>query len=311
VIAMLRILRAALCLLLFGSASTRLAAQESIVQQKEFHLGFNILLGGAYAAAGAVMRDGGDPLAAFVRGAAGGAVTWGGQRIIAGGRPAFRLPGVQLAALGTNIMRNAARGVPLISDVTLPVYPAYVRIRHHADRPISIRISAAALAGVAWTSFNAARMQATLDWRESLMTGAPVFRSRASHIYPATIPPSPQCYHGDACSDAAAGLHWLGTTTFTTGGRSQQSSREILNHEIIHLTQVHRDALLFALPASDALLERLGGPLSSAASILVLDAFLPLAAINQALAVSLPRTHGEQWRFFEFEARAHAGPRQY
>jgi hypothetical protein len=300
-------LRSALLALLLCVIPAQLHAQDRLPERRELFLALNAVVSGVYAAVGAATRDDGDVLAAFAQGAVGGAVTWSGQRLIGDGRPAFRLPGVQVAALGANLTRNAARGVPAFSDLILPVYPVYLRIRPGAEDPFSVRVSGLAVASLAWASLGADRFRADLDWRESLFTGGPVFRSSVSHLYPSGPLPSASCFNGNGCDDAVAGIHWLGTSIYTTGGRSEAASRRIIAHETIHLTQVHRDAILFGVPASDALFAHMEGPFAWIGEVFVIDAFLPMTGLNHALACTLPHHGGESWRLYEFEARAHAG----
>ena len=281
-------------------------AQERIVERSEFYLGFNALVGGGAAAVHALLGPDDVPvLRAFAKGALGGAVMYGGQRLVGSGREELRLPGVQAVALGASMARNAGAGTPLFSTLTFPVYPFYVQVRPGASRPFALRVSAAAAASLASAVFRNDAFDASLDWRASLLAGAPVFRSAASWIYPFADAPSPGCLHGDGCDGGAAGLHRVGTTWYTTGGRSPAQSAHILTHETIHLTQVVRDALLFGIPASDALTRRAGGAVERIGRFLVFDGFLPLTAVNHGLSLGLPRTgDGHAWRFYEFEAHA-------
>lgn len=298
--------RCALFALLLCVLSGPVRAQD-LSDRKEFYLAFNVVMSGIYAAVGAATRDDGDVLAALAQGAAGGAVTWSGQRLVSDGRPALRLPGVQVAALGANLTRNAARGVPALSDITLPVYPMYLRIRPGAEDAFAVRLSGLGVASLAWASLSSDRFHAGLDWRESLLTGGPVFRSSASHLYPSGPLPAASCLNGRGCADAVAGLHWLGTSIYTTGGRTESASRRVIAHETIHLTQVHRDAILFGIPANDALFARIDAPFRWIGDVFIIDAFLPITVMNHVLAGMLPHHQGESWRLYELEARAHAG----
>src|SRR5215207_9500369 len=99
------------------------------------YVGFNVWVGAVTAAVRA-QRRGAPVMRAALAGAAGGAVTAAGQRLIGVGPAGLRLPGLQLTALGANVARNAGGGVPVLSDVVLPLYPLYVRIRAGAPRPV-------------------------------------------------------------------------------------------------------------------------------------------------------------------------------
>jgi hypothetical protein len=279
-------------------------AQERLVEKPAFYLGFNAIIGGGAAAAHALLADADvPPLRAFLQGAMGGVVMYGGQRLVGTGVPALRLPGVQTVAVGASMARNAGAGVPLFSTITLPVYPFYLQLRPGSDRPFGLRVSAAAAASLASALTRNGSFQAEIDWRESLLTGAPVFRSASSWIYPFGDPAAAECRHGDGCDGGAGGLHRVGTTWYTTGGRSAEQSARILTHETIHLTQVVRDALLFGIPASDALTRAAGGFIERAGRFIVFDGFLPLTVVNHGLSLGLPHTDdGNTWRLYEFEA---------
>lgn len=280
-------------------------AQQRMVESPGFYFGLNVVVAGASALAHALLSSDADPLEALAKGALGGAVTFGGQQLVATREPALRFTGIQVAALGSNVARNAGRGLAPFSDVILPLPPFYARIRAGHEDPFTLRMSLLGATALGWALLEADRLQARLDWRETLIAGAPVFRSTSSWIYPARGQRAAECNHGDPCPGGAAGLHWNGVTIYTTGGRSAATSQGILTHELIHLTQVNRDALLHAVPMSDAALAFVGGPAHHIARMLVLDAYLPLTGLNQLMALTAPRTtRGESFRLYEFEAEA-------
>lgn len=280
------------------------AAQQRVVESPGFYLGLNVVVAGASALAHSLLGSDTNPLHAFAKGALGGAVTFGGQRLVATGEPTLRLPGIQLAAVGSNIARNAGRGFAPLSDLILPLPPFYVRVRPGHDDPLTLRISALGATALGWTLLEANRLNASLDWRESLLAGSPVFRSTSSWIYPSRGQQSAACNHGDPCTGGAAGLHWNGVTIYTTGGRSAASSQSILSHELIHLTQVNRDALLHAVPMSDAALSFVGGPAARIGRLFVVDVYLPLAGLNQLIASTARPIGTDPFRLYELEAEA-------
>lgn len=281
------------------------AAQNRLVDRPGFYLGLNVLIGGVSAFTQSFLSaDDVPPGRAFVGGALGGAVTFGGQTLAGTGEPALRLPGVQLAAIGSSLARNAGRGAAPFSDVVLPLHPFYVRIRTGATDAVSVRVSAVSLASLARASAAAGRFQARLDWKQSLLSGGPVFRSRSSHIYPFGPEPPEDCRYGDGCVGRAAGLHRSGVTWYTTGGRTPRESAQVLAHEVLHLTQVNRDAILHAIPASDATLRAAGGPLAWLSRYVVMDAYLPLTGLNQLLSSALPPSRGAPLRLYELEVDA-------
>lgn len=279
-------------------------AQDRVVDRSEFYLGLNMLIGGVSAAAQSFLTSSSaTPREAFLKGALGGAVTHGGQRMVATGEAVLRLPGVQVAALGSNIARNAARGTAAFSELLFPLPPFYLRVRPGQNHPISVRLSGVGLVTIGLAAMSADRHQARLDWKETLLTGAPVFRSISSWIYPFEAAPGDACLHGDGCAGAAAGMHRGGITWYTTGGRSAAQSRHILTHEVLHLTQVNRDVILHAAPMSDGVLGYIGGPFARAADLLVIDAYLPITALNQLFAATVRSPTGPL-RLYELEVEA-------
>lgn len=295
----------ALALLAFLLLPGAGAAQSRLVERPTFYLGFNALVGGGAAAVHALLSDGDVPVvSAFAKGALGGTVMFGGQRLVGTAEPGLRLAGVQAVAAGASMARNAGEGHPLFSSLTFPLYPFYLELHPGGKRLVSVRLSAAATASLASALFRNDDFDARIDWSASLLTGAPVFRSGASWIYPFGTPPSASCAHGDGCDGGAAGLHRVGVTWYTTGGRSPEQSDRVLTHETVHLTQVVRDAVLFGVPMSDALTRRAGGTIERIGRFLVFDGFLPLTAMNHGLSLSLPRSGGAAWRLYEFEAHA-------
>lgn len=292
--------------LLFILAAVQPAsAQDRLVDRPGFFLGLNMLIGGVSAFTQSFLSaEEVAPGRAFVGGALGGAVTFGGQALAGTGSPVLRLPGVQLASVGSSLARNAGRGVAPFSDLVFPLHPLYLRIRPGASDPVSVRVSAMSLASLAWAGAAADRFQASLDWKQSLLSGGPVFRSRASYIYPVGPAKAEECQHGDGCPGGAAGLHRSGVTWYTTGGRTPAQSAHVLTHEVLHLTQVNRDAILHAIPASDATLRAAGGPLAWLSRYVVLDAYLPLTGLNQLLSSALPPASGGAVRLYELEVDA-------
>lgn len=283
-------------------------AQDRLVDRSEFYLGVNVLLGGGVALAQALLSSGDvSPGEAFVKGAFGGALMHGGQRMVGSDRRGLRLLGAQTVAVGASMSRNAGAGAPLASELTLPFYPFYLHLRPGSESPVSVRLSAAATASLAWAlvvereeyarSYNRGhRYRVSFDWKETLLTGAPVFRTDHSVIH---------TDRGDR-----AGMHRLGTTWYTTGGRRPSQVRAVLAHEGIHLTQFSRDAILFGVPAGDAVLEALGGPFARLRRVLALDLLLPMTVLNEGLSMALPEVpEAGRWRPYEWEARALSGTR--
>jgi len=235
------------------------------------YVGFNVWVGAVTAALRA-QRRGAPVMRAALAGAAGGAVTAAGQRLIGVGPAGLRLAGLQLTAVGANVARNAGDGVPVFSDVVLPVYPLYLRIRPGAPRPVRVRVSAMALRGlVAIVAQPQNRVR--LDVRESVRAGAPVFRSPLGALALGRDGPAD-------CADerCVVGLHFTGAVVYAGGTDPRVSAArgETLRHEAGHLAQFARDAVLFGFPASDRILTAGGRAGRWARGWLAADVALPL-----------------------------------
>ena len=284
------------------------AGQERPGDRPAFYLGLNMVIGGASAVAHSLLAANDvDPLKAFAGGVLGGAVTFGGQELASTGTPALRLPGIQLAAVGSNLARNAGRGVGPLSDLVFPLHPFYVRIRPGTADPVSVRLSLLSAVSLLEAAAAADRFDARMDVKQTLLTGAPVFRSSSSYIYPFAGDTHAACAHGEPCTGWASGFHRNGVSWYTTGGRSPENSANVLTHEALHLTQVNRDVILHAIPASDAALGALGGPLAWLTRYLVVDVYQPLTGLNELLSAGAGSSDGPALRPYEREVRALTG----
>ncbi len=83
--------------------------------------------------------------------------------------------------------RTRTREAPLLSDVTLPIYPFYVRVQPRAAHPVTARLSAMSAARLATVMTSGSRPR--VDWRETLVTGAPVLRSPQWRLPSSSCPP--------------------------------------------------------------------------------------------------------------------------
>jgi hypothetical protein len=110
----------------------------------------------------------------FARGALGGAVAYGGRRIVVEDYWGAGLVGRQISAVGNSMARNAGQAQPLLNNVWLPMGPVTVRL----SRDNGIRVSAKAdvfAAGYLLSAILDDRLE--LDFGTSLSSGAPVFRA--------------------------------------------------------------------------------------------------------------------------------------
>jgi hypothetical protein len=293
---------AAGCLVAAPAAAQAPAAAPTVVERPSSaqrtlsapvaYVGLNVWVGAASAAVRA-QRRGGSVWRAALAGAAGGAAMALGQRVVGAGPSGLRMAGVQLTALGANVARNAGDGVPILSDLTLPLYPLYVRVRAGTPHPVSVRLSAVAAVGV--VAAVARPGAARLDPGESLRMGGPVFRSPASSLDGA----------GDgACVEHACtmGLHLNGVVMYADGLGAAGQRRSTLRHEAVHLTQFARDGVLFGVPGSDGILAHGGRAGRWASRWLVADLALPILATD--VVSELASADPARASLYELEARA-------
>ena len=283
-----------LALALCAVAPTPALAQEHVIRNdgRARYLAANVLIGTATALARARISN--EPLwPALRKGVVGGLVMNGGVSLIGTESPSLRFLGLQTVAVGASIARNADDGVPLLSDLTFPVYPFFVRVRA-ADAPkLSLRLSTMSTAYIVSTITSAKHSR--VDWRETLITGAPVFRSAGWRLPSAHCPPP--------CEGSFA-RHDGGLVVYSASAGTDYDLQRTLAHESMHLAQHTRDVLLHAQPTSDALLVRLGKPGAFVSRFLVLDGFLPL----KGLSITATHLQGVPARqsWYEREARAFA-----
>ena len=201
---------------------------------------------------------------AAIGGLVGGTLMYAGQRLIGTGKPGLRVAGLETVAAGASVTRNIALGSGPLSDLTFVVFPFYIRMRPRGEDRLSVRLSAAAL----FSAIHAGIGYRTLpDLRESLLTGAPVF---------AVDGPVLECL-SPLCTVRVVGRHQFGAIAHATGGD------DCLCHETIHLAQDIRDALLYAVPAGDLLLQHCGAPGRFLSRFIAVDGFLPLMFLNAGI----------------------------
>jgi len=110
----------------------------------------------------------------FMRGAAGGAVTWAGKRLASERFAAAGLLGRGVSAAGASAVRNAADGEAPFARLTVPLGPVWFEIRPGSAERIRARLDAAALG---WFLYGVVEPELNLDVAESLSAGTPVFRT--------------------------------------------------------------------------------------------------------------------------------------
>ena len=178
---------------------------------------------------------------ALVTGVFGGSLMSAGMELIGTESPPVRFAGLQLTAVGASVARNAASGAPMLSDITLPIYPLYVRVRPGTSTPITARVSVMTATRLA--TLLTAGGHPTVDWRATVATGAPVLRSPRWRLPSESCPPP--------CEGSFA-QHNAGVIVYSSSAGTDYDLRRTLAHESLHLAQQTRDAVLDAIPASDA-----------------------------------------------------------
>ena len=252
----------------------------------------NVVIGTTTSVARAVAA--GAPLrAALVKGMLGGSLMSGGMELIGTESPAARFAGLQLTAVGASVARNVDASQPMFSDITLPIYPLYVRVQPRAPLPVTARLSIMSAARLASVLTGGDRPR--VDWRETFLTGAPVLSSPRWRL------PSAGC--SPAC-DGSFAEHNAGVVVYSASAGTDYDLPRTLAHETVHLAQQTRDAVIDGIPLSDAGLGRLGGAGRWASRFVVVDVLMPLRLIDEG-EVRM-RGASRRYSWYETEARAFA-----
>jgi len=279
---------------LAATASQAVAAQ-SLERDRGAHrqfLALNIAIGATASVARAIVS--GVPMrTALMKGLIGGSLMSTGLELIGTESPSTRFAGLQLTAVGASIARNVDGGAPLLSDLTLPLYPFYLRIRPGTATPVSARLSAMSAVRLATAMTDGGR--AHVDWGATLTSGAPVLRSSRWRLPSASCPPP--------CAGAFA-RHNAGTIVYSASAGTDYNLRRTLAHESLHLAQQTRDAILAGIPLSDAALTRMGGPGRALSRFVVVDVLMPLRLVDEGEVRMRGALRRNSW--YETEARAFA-----
>ena len=284
---------ATLAISLFVSAPAVASAQ--LERDQSAHVRFlalNVAIGATASTARAIVS--GAPIrVALAKGVLGGSLMSGGMELIGTQSRSLRFAGLQLTAVGASVARNADARIPLLSDVTLPIYPLYVRVRASAPVPVTARLSILSTARLVSAMTGGDRPR--VDWAETFATGAPVLRSSRWRL------PSSSCPH--PCEGAFA-QHNAGVVVYSASAGTDYDLNRTLAHESLHLAQQTRDAILDAIPMSDAALSRAGSTGHMLSRFVVLDALMPLRLIDEGEARMRGAPRRSSW--YETEARAFA-----
>lgn len=228
---------------LFGSGPLFGARIQASLSTEFVVIGANAVVGGLTSGLTALAR--GEPfLRSFSGGLAGGSVHYLGKRIAVGRAPGAGLSGRLVGAVGMSMVRNAGEGRGLLDRLLLPVGPVVVdwmtvpdssrvRARLHLGRTVFLGV-------LAWHD------ELRIDWGETLLTGAPVFRTRDRLLWDA--------------AGSRGGLELFGSISIRD--RQERTALEearLIAHERVHVLQ--DDFLTYAMadPVEDWLLELVPG----------------------------------------------------
>ena len=273
----------------------RTASTQTLERDPAAHRRFvalNVAIGATASVARAV-ASGAPVRAALAKGLLGGSLMSAGMELIGTESSAARFAGLQLTAVGASVARDAEAAGSLLSDVTLPIYPFYVHVQRQAAHPVTARLSVMSAARLATVMTSGSRPR--VDWRETLITGAPVSRSAQWRLPSSSCPPP--------CAGSFA-QHNAGLVIYSASAGTDYDLQRTLAHESMHLAQQTRDAVLAAIPASDAALARLGPGGRTLSRFLVVDVVMPLRFIDEGELRMRGGPRRSSW--YETEARAFA-----
>jgi len=281
-----------LALIVSAPAIARAQALERDPAAHRRFLALNVAIGATASVARAV-ASGAPVRVALAKGLLGGSLMSAGMELIGTESRAARFAGLQLTAVGASVARDVDAGTPLLSDVTLPIYPFYVRVQPQAPHPVTARLSVMSAARLAAVMTGGSRP--SVDWRETFVTGAPVLRSPEWRLPSSSCPPP--------CGGSFA-QHNAGLVIYSASAGTDYDLQRTLAHESVHLAQQTRDAVLAAIPSSDAALERLGPGGRTISRFLVIDVVMPLRFIDEGELRVRGGPRRSSW--YETEARAFA-----
>jgi hypothetical protein len=236
----------------------------------------NAALGGLTAG---VLRvaHGGRFGAAFLRGAAGGALVYAGKRTVVQRFAGAGLLGRQVASVGASIGYNAGEGSPALGRLALPLGPVRLYVSPRGRVKVRARVDVATVATLAYV---AAQRGTRFDAGASLSAGAPVFLRYAA----------PTALDWEGVQVAGVVQLRRAPADRQPGAVMGDDVRgylgDIAAHERVHVLQYDQGFLLWSAPAEDRMLEptRAGRALHRWAD---LGLHVPLwAALNETFAFS-------------------------
>jgi hypothetical protein len=222
---------------------------ENRIGQQAALLAGNSLLNGLTAGILQSVRGGkfGD---GFLKGLAGGAITYSGKALVSTDFRGSGLAGRGLSAIGNSVTRNAAAGLPTLERLTFPVGPFRLHIRPDGERLLtaSVDIPAAASIGIAMVTFE----HIDWDWGQSLSQGTLV-----GYVTDSTW------------ADNQLGKNWAGLVLIDDryAGLDQMAPtpeveelralhRQAMSHEMVHTLQYDQMYAIWGEPLDDWLFGR-------------------------------------------------------
>jgi len=216
---------------------THVAAQETgsaglTADRDRAYLSANALLGGLTAGVSSSVR-GGPFLEPFVRGAIGGAISYGGKRLSGADFSASGLIGRQVAAAGASMVRSAAFGDGWLDTLFVPLGPGRLHVPLRSGERAAYRID---LEEVAWLLHGLTQDHLTLDVARTVSSGAFVFTGEDQ-------------LRGE--DDTAIGRASPGVISIRRSGAEQDDAT--LAHERVHIAQLDYLKIVGGLPLEGAL----------------------------------------------------------
>lgn len=225
----------AVCLFAAGGGPVSLSAQTNLSTDMEL-LGLNAGLGAVTSGLFAALT-GSSVVDAALGGAMGGAISFGGKRLIASD-PDLGLVARQLSAVGASIAWNASEGRGWLDRLSLPAGPVWleITIEDGLDWEPFIDVNA-----LGWVLYGLLDSSHTIDAGRSLRAGAFVFLT--------------DDLDGSGGDSATSGLAGDGAV-FLSRTRLADSPRTI-HHELTHVLQIDYLKMTLDRPLEGRVSERL------------------------------------------------------
>lgn len=208
--------------------------------------GVNTLLG-ALTAGVTSAWEGRDFSNAFVGGALGGAISYGGKRIAVERFDGAGFAGRQIVAVGSSFVRNAADGIPLLERFYVPLYFVRLEVRPRTSDGwlLQPRLDAAT---TIWTVSSIIEDELVVDVGKSLSSGTVVFNTTGSQID-----------SGDGQHTRARGRALAGVILLSDVRDSPADERaHTFAHERVHTLQIDQAFAYWIDPLENRLLDVAG-----------------------------------------------------